>query len=107
MFLDEYEEIPWEALNYMVAQANYGGRVTDAKDRRLIEVILLDLYTAKVLDPNYKYSKSGIYSAPNEGFLQDYIDHITTLPIRQETEIFGLHPNAEITSAIMETDTIW
>lgn len=51
MFLDDYEEIPWEALNYMVAQANYGGRVTDAKDRRLIEVILLDFYTEKVLDP--------------------------------------------------------
>ena len=45
MFLNEYEEIPWEALNYMVAEANYGGRVTDSKDRRLIKVILKDFYT--------------------------------------------------------------
>jgi len=50
----------------MVAEANYGGRVTDVKDRRLIKVILLDFYTEKVLDPNYKYSKSGIYYAPDE-----------------------------------------
>ena len=69
MFLNEYEEIPWEALNYMVAEANYGGRVTDAKDRRLINVILSDFYTEKVLVDNYKYSKSGIYYSPNEGNL--------------------------------------
>jgi len=56
MFLNEYEAIPWEALNYMVAEANYGGRVTDAKDRRLIKVILSDFYTEKVLAENYKYS---------------------------------------------------
>lgn len=53
----------------MVAEANYGGRVTDAKDRRLINVILSDFYTEKVLDENYKYSKSGIYYSPNEGNL--------------------------------------
>ena len=38
--MDEYEEIQFPALNYMVAEANYGGRVTDDKDRRLIKIIL-------------------------------------------------------------------
>ena len=45
MFLDEYADIPWEALNYMVAEANYGGRVTDPKDRRLIKIILETFYS--------------------------------------------------------------
>ena len=49
MFLEEYDEIPWEALNYMVAEANYGGRVTDAQDRRLIKFILKDFYTSDIL----------------------------------------------------------
>ena len=64
MFLDEYEEIPWSALNYMVAEANYGGRVTDDKDRRLISVILKNFYTPKALDNDYKFSPSGNYYAP-------------------------------------------
>lgn len=48
-FLDTFEEIPWEALNYMVAEANYGGRVTDPKDRRLIAILLKQFYTTDVL----------------------------------------------------------
>ena len=56
--------MPFEALNYMVAEANYGGRVTDPKDRRLISVILQDFYSEKILEQDYKFSPSGIYYAP-------------------------------------------
>lgn len=69
MFLDEYEQIPWEALNYMVAEANYGGRVTDPMDRRLIKIILQDFYDQRILDDEYKFSPSGIYFAPKFGNL--------------------------------------
>lgn len=46
MFLDEFvgEEIPFEALKYLTAECNYGGRVTDDKDRRLIITLLNDYY---------------------------------------------------------------
>ena len=64
MLLNENEEIPWSALKYMVAEANYGGRVTDDKDRRLISTILESFYTEKVLDDEYRFSESGIYYAP-------------------------------------------
>merc|ERR1711988_1467684 len=29
LYLDEYEETPWEALKYLVSEINYGGRVPD------------------------------------------------------------------------------
>lgn len=61
MFLDEYENIPWEALNYMVAEANYGGRVTDPMDRRLIKIILQDFYDERILSDDYKFSPVSLY----------------------------------------------
>ena len=35
VFLDEYpDRIPFDAMKYLIAEANYGGRVTDDFDRR-------------------------------------------------------------------------
>jgi dynein heavy chain len=36
MLLDDYEEIPYKVLTFLGADINYGGRVTDDKDVRLI-----------------------------------------------------------------------
>lgn len=40
IFLDEYEVTPFRVLNYLGSEINYGGRVTDDKDVRLIKSIL-------------------------------------------------------------------
>jgi hypothetical protein len=40
MFLDEYEQVPYKVLNFLTSYINYGGRVTDDKDLRTIDVIL-------------------------------------------------------------------
>ena len=40
MLLDEYEQIPWKVLNFLGAEINYGGRVTDDKDKILSRSIL-------------------------------------------------------------------
>lgn len=54
-----------------------------------------------MLNKNHKLSESGTYYVPNVGDLQSYKDFIKeNLPINDLTEIFGLHENAEITSAI-------
>jgi dynein heavy chain len=49
LFLNEFKEVPYAALNYMVAKANYGGRVTDAQDKRLIELHLSDYFNTDVV----------------------------------------------------------
>lgn len=40
IFTDMYDEIPWQVLNILGAEVNYGGRVTDDKDVRLIKAII-------------------------------------------------------------------
>lgn len=101
MFLNFFDKIPWDALKYMVAEANYGGRVTDVNDRTCIGTLLEDFYCPAMLKKNHRMTDSEKYVVPNEGDLQSYIDYISNeMPINDETEVFGLHDNAEITSAI-------
>jgi len=101
-FLEDFEGVPYEALNYMVAEANYGGRVTDSQDRRAIVTIISDYYTPQILDPEYKFSISGIYYSPEPGPLSSYFDYIKSLPISTTPEVFWLHNNANLTAAINE-----
>lgn len=102
-FLDEFEGVPLEALNYMVSEANYGGRVTDGKDRVALGCILLDFYLPDIYsDPDYKFSTSGIYRAPVPGTYQEAMDAIRAFPIATTPETFWLHQNASLTAAINE-----
>ena len=87
----------------MVAEANYGGRVTDDKDRRLITVILKDFYSPEAISDDYKFSLSGNYYCPPDGDFQSYIDFIKELPMNETPEIFGMHDNAQISAAINES----
>lgn len=59
--MDEYEIIPYKVLNYLGAEINYGGRVTDDKDVRLIKTILRKYINENIISDGYKFSESGKY----------------------------------------------
>ena len=109
IFLDDLgqgEKIPYAALAYLAGECNYGGRVTDDKDRRCILNILMDFYNPGILDDNYKFSPSGKYYAPENGTLENMCDYVRTLPYNEGPEVFGLHDNANISCAISETNAL-
>eukprot|EP00961_Rhodomonas_salina_P075889 1018570-Rhodomonas_salina.1 len=87
MFLDEYATIPWEALRYTAGETNYGGRVTEANDRRTTAMMLMDYYNPKTVDDSYKYSESGRYFAPpGNPKLAETMEFIGKFPMPEEEQ---------------------
>ena len=77
--------IPYEALNYMAAEANYGGRVTDPMDRRLIKIILKSFYSESILQNNFSMTKDGIYKILDNPSFGQALGYIKSLPMNDST----------------------
>ncbi|KAG7245081.1 hypothetical protein INR49_023647, partial [Caranx melampygus] len=68
MFLDEYDEVPLEALTYLTGECNYGGRVTDDKDRRLLLSLLSIFYSWELIEQEcYRLCEGDLYYIPAHG----------------------------------------
>jgi dynein heavy chain len=103
LFVEKYDKVPYEVLNYLGAIVNYGGRVTDDKDSLLISTIIKTFINENAIIVGHKFSKSGHYRVIEPGDKEDYINYIQNLPLNPQPEAFGLHENAEITTYINET----
>jgi dynein heavy chain len=107
LYLDMYEEVPYSVLNLLTSYINYGGRVTDDKDLRTVDLILKAYYRPESLVSGRLLSNSGIYIIPNitdeEHSHADFTEYINNLPIVPDPEVFGMHKNADITCAENET----
>jgi dynein heavy chain len=61
VFLDEYpDKVPFDAMKYLIAEANYGGRVTDDWDRRLVNVYIGELFCDDCIVDNEKFMLSDL-----------------------------------------------
>ncbi|XP_053425879.1 dynein axonemal heavy chain 2 isoform X5 [Nycticebus coucang] len=108
LYLDEYEETPWDALKYLIAGVNYGGHVTDDWDRRLLITYINDYFCDQTLStPFYRLSVLETYFIPKDGSLASYKEYISLLPGMDPPEAFGQHPNADVASQITEARTLF
>lgn len=110
MFLDDYpDEAPIKALNYLTGECNYGGRVTEGMDRRLIITLLSHYYSNDALDKNFAFFKGDdfTYTPPppteKEIGYEAHLDHIRSLPLVTPPGVFGFHENANLTKEMGET----
>ncbi|MCO5578649.1 hypothetical protein L7F22_032493 [Adiantum nelumboides] len=100
-YLDAYEETPFEALKFLISEANYGGRVTDEIDRRVLSSYLNQFYSQEAITvPNFPLSSVTLYHVPDDGTIQTHKEFIQTWPIVDRPEAFGQHTNADIASQL-------
>lgn len=50
MYCLSAREIPWDALQYIIGDINYGGRVTDSWDQRTLKTVLLKFFGPQMLN---------------------------------------------------------
>ncbi|KNE55583.1 hypothetical protein AMAG_01474 [Allomyces macrogynus ATCC 38327] len=103
-FLNEYDEIPFKALVYLAGECNYGGRVTDDRDRRCLMSLLSLFYNPDIVKDGYRLSPSGLYVVPKTPHHAEILEHIKAFPLNQMPEVFGIHENGDITKDLNETN---
>lgn len=124
------QSMQWDAIKYIIAEINYGGRVTDEMDRRQLVKYAEDTFREEVVstvdfpqtkykpDPEYKipqmpadevqqYNKRGMGQQQVQNMTEVIDFHITfidTFPSVEVPGIFGQHINAEISSQIADAN---
>lgn len=58
--------------------------------------MLKNLYRSEIMQDGYKLSKLDTYYAPPEGTLSEALSYVSSLPLDEDPEVFGLHSNANI-----------
>jgi len=101
--------LSWVTIQYMVAEAQYGGRITDDLDRELFATYALKWFCEDVFRPSFAFHESEHYSyrIPEGLDIQQYRESIDGIPAVDSPAIFGLHPNADLTYRLKEADEMF
>jgi len=90
----------WFAINYMVCEVQYGGRITDTLDRVLFATYGQAILTPKVFSSDFDFAPgcpTGPYKCNKFQNLPQYGDAIATMKDEDHPNVFGMHANADLT----------
>ena len=86
--------VDWRCVRYMFGEIQYGGRVTDDYDKRLLNTFCKVWFSDDMFAPTFEFFKG--YVIPQSTKIVDFQDYIQSLPQYDTPEVFGLHGNADI-----------
>uniref|UniRef100_A0A8C7ITK8 Dynein axonemal heavy chain 8 n=1 Tax=Oncorhynchus kisutch TaxID=8019 RepID=A0A8C7ITK8_ONCKI len=88
--------VSWVTVRYMLGEVQYGGRVTDDYDKRLLNCFSRVMsFSFSIFEPTFCFYTG--YKVPVCKTVEQYMEYIATLPALDTPQVFGLHPNADIT----------
>jgi dynein heavy chain len=107
-YLAAYEKTQWDALRYLIAEANYGGRETDEFDFSLVRCYVRNFFQEDaisgerfLLAPPLQYVR-----VPDDGEMKVYTNFVKSLPVFDDPTCFGQHSNADISAQINDTNIL-
>lgn len=93
--LDPKRGISWNTVRYMLGEVQYGGRVTDDYDKRLLNTFAKVWFFDRMFEESYEfYSGYKILRFKNQ---DEYLDPIDQMAEVDPPQAYGLHSNANIT----------
>ncbi|XP_036361906.1 dynein heavy chain 5, axonemal-like [Octopus sinensis] len=93
--IDPKKGVSWSTVRYMISEVQYGGRVTDDYDKRLLNTFAKVWFCEEMFSDTFSFYTG--YTIPKSRMLEDFRQFIEQLPPVDTPQAFGLHPNADIT----------
>lgn len=105
--LDPKRGISWSTVRYMLGEVQYGGRVTDDYDKRLLNTFAKVWFSDKMFqDEFYFFEGPPAYKIYSFKEKEEYIDAIEEIPNVDIPQVYGLHSNADITYQTSTTKAV-
>jgi len=99
------QPISWSTTQYMIAEVQYGGRITDDLDRELFITYAAKWFCDDIFKPSFCFNNYPFdfdYKIPEGQEMPQFLTYIETLPTVDSPLIFGLHTNADLTCRQLE-----
>jgi len=103
------QPLSWITVQYMIAEVQYGGRITDDLDRELFITYAQKWFAEDIFKPGFQFNTFAnefTYKIPDGLEMIAYQDYINTIPPVDSPLIFGLHTNADLTYRNMESNSM-
>ncbi|CAM9817829.1 unnamed protein product [Chrysoparadoxa australica] len=109
MFLEKHlysGTISWPTVQYMVGEVHYGGKITDDLDRRMFKTYAEAWLSPAALSASFCFNPETTlqhiagdfrYIIPEKQEVEEYLKFTQGFPSVDSPEVFGLHPNADLT----------